>query len=165
MESLFKPNTIFAALKRSDRRGFFHWMIYLCTGESSGYKYHATTDGATSEWHYECAPWQAATDSSMAVTFTKIGELPEWMDHGFLDNYLREIPMAVPKVDYQREKAFTCRVWFRAAIRQLHDSGMFVECSDVDSLESELKNRATAAEYLGNLPHVYETTLARAWRW
>lgn len=99
------------------------------------------------------------------MTFTKIGELPSGMDYLFLDTYFRDIPMAVPKIDYGRELVFTCRVWFRQAIRQLHDAAMFVECPNVDSLESELISRAVAAEYLGNLPQIYTTKLARAWPW
>jgi hypothetical protein len=98
------------------------------------------------------------------VSFTKIGEMPEGLDHLHLDEYLRGTPMAIPKVDHARERVFTCCFWFREAIRQLHDSGIFVECHDVNSLLEELKIRATAAEYLGRLPQIFETKLAGPWR-
>lgn len=52
----------------------------------------------------------------------------------------------------------------REAVRRLHDSDIFVECYDIDSLEDELKNRATAVEYLGRLPQIYETKLAGPWQ-
>ncbi|KAF9460183.1 hypothetical protein BDZ94DRAFT_1324255 [Collybia nuda] len=127
------------------------------------YKFHVTTEGASPEWHYECAQWDEE-DLPQAVSFTKIGEIPDGLDHRHLDEYLRGIPMTVSKVDGNREHLFTCRVWFREAVRQLHDSGIFVECHDIDSLENELTNRATAAEYLGRLPQIYETKLARPWQ-
>lgn len=43
----------------------------------------------------------------------------------------------VPEVDRRREERFTCRVWFREAIRRLVENNI-LHCLDVDALEAEL---------------------------
>ena len=54
---------------------------------------------------------------------------------------LRAIPMTVPAVDMYTEPSFTCRVWFKEAVRILHDRG-FVNCPDINRLEQECKGFA-----------------------
>lgn len=77
--------------------------------------------------------------------------------------------MAVPSSDIRvnRERTFSCRVWFREAIRCLDNSNMFVKCSQtsLELLETELITRACAAEYYGGrLPKIFKTELVGAVR-
>ena len=63
-----------------------------------------------------------------------------------LDDILKTVPLAVPEEDQNRFQAFSCRVWFRHAIRTLNSYGIYVQCPDVDVLEDELIKHATAAQ-------------------
>jgi hypothetical protein len=58
-----------------------------------------------------------------------------------LKDILKTIPMVVPDIDKAREPKFTCRVWFREAIRVLHKRGI-INCTNLDSLEQECKTHA-----------------------
>lgn len=84
-----------------------------------------------------------------AVLFSKIGKLPKGRDYGVLDQYLKPIPIAIPEADRGRELTFNCRVWFREAIRTLHNAREFLVCEDVDALEEELTRRAIPCELRG----------------
>ncbi|KAF9474025.1 hypothetical protein BDN70DRAFT_885286 [Pholiota conissans] len=46
--------------------------------------------------------------------------------------------MSVPTIDENTEPTFTCRVWFKEAIRILNNSG-YISCPDVNQLEVECK--------------------------
>ncbi|KAJ3966567.1 hypothetical protein EV361DRAFT_808810, partial [Lentinula raphanica] len=160
-------NEIYAALARADRRGTFHWAIYLLRlwqDQENGYKIHATTHGGTTPWEYECIRWKAPK-SALAVTFTLIGHLHEDLDVDCLEVYVKDIPMNIIPRDQQKEPHFTCRVWFKEAIRQIHASGMFVNCPDVDALERELVAKASAAEYWGDELLPVQFTCSQASRW
>ncbi len=54
---------------------------------------------------------------------------------------LSRVPLAVPEADEGREPEFTCRVWWREAIRRLHVEGI-ISCPDVDGLERECRKHA-----------------------
>ncbi len=101
------------------------------------------------------------------MTFTKIGHVDNDFDVEMLEEYVKDIPMSLPEVDVGKEPRFTCRVWFKEAIRRLNRAELFVNCPDVDALERELVQRASALELgqLGNmmLPYFYTTKLAQAW--
>lgn len=132
--------------------------------EHSGYKFHAATctDGEAAPFRYEYVTWKGPEDP-VAVTFTKIGELDEGLDYRHLDEYLKGIPMVIPSIDHMSEPRFSCRVWFKEALRQLHDAEMFVRCPSVELLEDELRTRAIAAEYTNQLPQIRSTARADAW--
>ncbi|KAJ3997597.1 hypothetical protein F5050DRAFT_1711170 [Lentinula boryana] len=161
---IFKKNDIYAALARSNARGTFHWAIYLVLNNERGYKIHATTHGGRTPWEYECVEWNGP-DSVLAVVFTLIGHLDDDFNVDHLQLYVKDIPMNIIPRNQQGEPEFTCRVWFKEAIRQLHASGMFVKCPDVDALERELVAKASAMEYWGDekLPAQITSTWAQRW--
>ena len=49
--------------------------------------------------------------------------------------------MAIPVEDREVEPLFTCRVWWKQAIRLLSRNG-YIVCSDLQALESECKRYA-----------------------
>ncbi|KZT08867.1 uncharacterized protein LAESUDRAFT_675350 [Laetiporus sulphureus 93-53] len=156
------PNDIYAALSVANAPGKFHWSIFLCESNGFGHKFHAATDGVPDgQWRYECAPWSAWNDSRV-VAFFPMGEMPQGLDHTHLNEYLQTIPMEVPSIDRLCEPRFTCRVWFKAAVRLLNDVEMFVRCSDVDGLEMQLANRATAAQFSDGIKLLVQSC-ARPW--
>ncbi|KAF9067679.1 hypothetical protein BDP27DRAFT_1328520 [Rhodocollybia butyracea] len=160
-----RRNDIYAALTRADVRGTYHWIIYVVINDEEGYKIHATTHGGTTPWTYECTTWNGPR-SRLSVTFTLIGHMDDDFGIEMFELYVKDIPMNIIPPDQQpREPNFTCRVWFKEAIRQLDASGMFVKCTDVDALERELWNRAIGFEYqLHNpLPVLLSTEQAVAW--
>lgn len=66
---------------------------------------------------------------------------------------LQEITMEVPFDDAQIESRFSCRVWWKEAIRNLNGVKI-IECPDVVRLEAECKgyamtNLASSPNYLG----------------
>jgi len=50
--------------------------------------------------------------------------------------YLAPIPMSTPDAD--KPQQFSCRIWFKEAVRVLHERGV-IRCPDVDRLETELR--------------------------
>ena len=110
---------------------------------------HATNtgvDGGQTDWRFECVPWEGTRDPT-AVAFLKIGDIDPDFDWTLIVEYVKDIPMDIPSSQRAREPKFTCRVWFKEAIRMLNESGMFVKCPDVDALEEELRQRAIYAAF------------------
>ncbi|PBL01867.1 hypothetical protein ARMGADRAFT_1005360 [Armillaria gallica] len=169
MTASMEKNDIYAVLTSTNIAGAFHWSLYLVVDSSQGYKFHATNKIGTAPWQYECVLWvNPQSEDSMPVTFTKIGQVPEDWDYSYLDYFLNSIPMCTPDTDRAREPRFTCRVWFKEAIRTLHAAEMFVKCADVDALERDLVTKATAAEYMRRsipLPRFLTTNAVDAEGW
>lgn len=97
------------------------------------------------------------------MAFIKIGHIDLDFDHTLLVDYVKDIPMAVPPSQRSKEPKFTCRVWFKEAIRVLNDSGVFVKCPDVDALEDELTRKALAGAYNGQGILIGSASGANAW--
>ena len=55
-----------------------------------------------------------------------------------VEEVLKPIPMSIPSIDKDIEPKFTCRVWWREAIRKLSSFGL-IDCMDVELLEKECK--------------------------
>lgn len=81
---------------------------------------------------------------------------------------LQEIPMAVPPQDRTREPRFTCRVWFREALRRfmVHQAVQLV--MSPEEIMDSLKNRTTAVQYMDtrkvNLPLAFQLQPFSAYR-
>ena len=94
-------------------------------------------------------------DLERCVTMSKIGRLrnPDDIESDLvkMDEILRTIPLTVPDVDLPYVGGrFTCRVWFRAAIRKLtNDENHFVRVTDINGLEKHLVTLSTAMQYKG----------------
>ena len=58
-----------------------------------------------------------------------------------IDSLLRDVPLVTPECDAPHP--FTCRIWFREAVRALITQGMVV-CQSVDALEKELTDLSNA---------------------
>ncbi|KAK0483043.1 hypothetical protein EDD18DRAFT_1010709, partial [Armillaria luteobubalina] len=137
-----QKNEIYAVLSDFPGSSGYRWALYLALNAETGIKFHVIT--RTGDWAYETREWPGPA-SKLAVTFTKIGRmLPDW-DPSFLEYYLSSIPLTIPEVDHAREPSFTCRVWFKEAVRTLNRAQMFVKCPDVDTLEADLLYKADAA--------------------
>jgi hypothetical protein len=138
--------------------------------------------GHGSRYRYECR-FHDPLDGSPplgSVTITLIGSVP-LLDgvppEEVLGEYIGEhiIPVSssalngsvfgappIPSRDRYRERKFSGRVWWREAVRQLDEAGVFLECKSVDMLEAEIKNRAIKAQYLQRnepLPRVFKTAI------
>ncbi|EAU86218.1 hypothetical protein CC1G_03429 [Coprinopsis cinerea okayama7 len=160
--SMMKQNEIYAALTEVNVAGMFHWSLYVVEADGKpGWQVHATNKD-TDVWRFAQDSWDGPS-SEGAIAFLKIGEIMEGLDVSCLLEYVQNIPMAVPPSQEDKEPAFTCRVWFKEAVRILNDSGLFVECMDVDALEYELAQRAIVAQYSRQLPVIAVAKNARAW--
>ena len=140
-------NSIYAALFTHDPGNSWHWAIYLHHASQdslgnlmSGYKLHSHNKHGP--WIYECSSLNIVSTLTL-VLLAKIGAIED-KDWGveFLNEFLGPIPMEVPEVDRQREPTYSCRTWFREAIRVLHRAQFFIDCPDVDALERELSSQA-----------------------
>ncbi|KIY64178.1 hypothetical protein CYLTODRAFT_457458 [Cylindrobasidium torrendii FP15055 ss-10] len=140
-------NEVYAALTEAELAGKFHWIIYVAKGKRTGHKIHATTNGNTTPWQFEAKSWDGPS-SVAAVAFLKIGHIADDADYSHLVRCVEDIPMSIPENQRARESKFTCRVWFKEAIRTLNEIGLFVKCDDVDALEAELIQKTSAAQYL-----------------
>lgn len=132
----------------------FHWLIFIPDEGATrnelpvraGTKLHAITNGqqgAAQVWSYDHVPFNLATTPSVAVAAI-LGHLPAGKTATQLSHMLKEIPMAIPAVDSEREPRFTCRVWLREAVRRMHAAG-YISCPDVDALEAEMWEYGKAA--------------------
>ncbi|THH28866.1 hypothetical protein EUX98_g5328 [Antrodiella citrinella] len=151
-----EENGIYATLFTNNPGISWHWILYFHrehrgkSGKvSPGYKLHATDKYGA--WRYECA----SQDLLASATLVIVGKIGAVVDNTwgveFLDEYLKNIRMEVPQVDRGSEPRFTCRVWFREAIRTFNAAQLFVRCPDVDALELELSNRARLVEYRSSI--------------
>lgn len=87
-------------------------------------------------WDYESTKFTLGQSHTLAAAAV-LGQLPPGRTIKGLSRLLGAIPMSVPAVDARREPVFTCRVWAREAVRQMHEHG-YIDCTDVDSLEEEM---------------------------
>jgi hypothetical protein len=71
----------------------------------------------------------------------KLGKLTDTNTINHISELLESIPMSTPAIDAEIEARFTCRVWFKEAIRVLHAKGVIC-CPDVYALEKELMSFA-----------------------
>ncbi|KAI0093263.1 hypothetical protein BDY19DRAFT_922981 [Irpex rosettiformis] len=128
------PPSIYATLfLRGD--GTFHWAICVSVDDSNATKMHVTN--LSGGWVYEKI-MDSIVKSQTACVAVKIGELSSTRDIEPVSNLLENIPMLIPTIDQSIEERFTCRVWFKEAIRVLTANGI-ISCPDVYKLERELK--------------------------
>ena len=71
-------------------------------------------------------------------TDSSLGALGPTNSYNSLFQLLKEIPMTIPQEDIGIEPKFTCRVWWKQAIRLLSDRG-YIKCDNVQALENECK--------------------------
>ncbi|EMD34050.1 hypothetical protein CERSUDRAFT_97974 [Gelatoporia subvermispora B] len=117
--------------------GTFHWSLVLPQSPSLVHKFHATN--LQGGWHFERVPDKLAQSVNACCVVKLAPALPDSTDA--LQACLEALPMATPAADAPHP--FTCRIWFRAAVRTLHARGV-LHCADVDALEAELRALAEA---------------------
>ncbi|TFY72336.1 hypothetical protein EVG20_g669 [Dentipellis fragilis] len=127
--------SIYGALfSRGD--GKFHWALVVPLESDTGQdavKMHATNLG-TGVWRYVREP-DKSPNLCVVVKLGETSPLQNMVD--YIDDLLKNIPMLVPEEDMIMEDTFTCRVWFKEAVRVLAANGI-VKCLDVHSLEKEM---------------------------
>ncbi|KAH9830498.1 uncharacterized protein C8Q71DRAFT_368342 [Rhodofomes roseus] len=121
----------------SRRDGTFHWTVMVPLNDTVCEKFHATED--SNGWRYEHTPHTVVT-SRTACVVVKIAQLNN-LTIEYLDRLLSTIPMETLPADQGQQ--FTCRIWFREAIRRLHKAGV-LQCPSVNNLEFELKDQASS---------------------
>ncbi|THH30618.1 hypothetical protein EUX98_g3588 [Antrodiella citrinella] len=89
-------------------------------------------------WEYEKKVENVIGNVSACVA-VKIGKLSSTADINRVSSILEKIPMSIPSVDQAIEGRFTCRVWFKEAVRVLTAKGV-ISCPDVAGLEREMKD-------------------------
>ncbi|RDX43042.1 hypothetical protein OH76DRAFT_1390924 [Lentinus brumalis] len=132
MHPLLTPNAIYAALYwRAD--GKYHWALIVAESPVSGKKLHATNLEDPTTWRYASDEFDVSSEWKPLVILAKIGVAPQGTS--CVDCLLCTIPMATPVCDSPHP--FTCRIWFREAVRVLNGQGM-VTCRAINALEKEL---------------------------
>ncbi|KAF9495955.1 hypothetical protein BDN71DRAFT_1446886 [Pleurotus eryngii] len=136
----------------------FHWAICLPISTRNAVKLHAKDPGL-GHWFFEYPPPEDdLVGSKIVCAAIKIGKLAGDFDIAAVENILQAIPMKVPALDAEIEPRFSCRVWFKEAVRQLAYAGV-ITCTDVYALENECNeyargNDASQASYVGYMYHV-----------
>ncbi|KAJ3770248.1 hypothetical protein FB446DRAFT_175449 [Lentinula raphanica] len=143
--SALTPGEILACMF-TNSTGTFHWAVFVVVDHIRAHKFHAK-QFATNHWAFEDPPpLHNLLESSSLSAMVKIGTIPL---QNFDDSYnrmvalLREIPMTVPAHEIMiiHTNVFHCRVWFREAIRKLHDNG-YIYCPNVWALYEECMGHA-----------------------
>ncbi|KAF7422997.1 hypothetical protein PC9H_011161 [Pleurotus ostreatus] len=131
----------------------FHWTICLPISTRNAIKLHAKDPGL-GHWFFEDPPPEDdLVGSNIVCAAVKIGKLAGDFDIASVKTILRAIPMEVPASDAEIEPRFSCRVWFKEAVRQLAYAGV-ITCTDVCALENECReyarrNDASQVSYVG----------------
>ncbi|KAJ7882215.1 hypothetical protein B0H14DRAFT_2282242, partial [Mycena olivaceomarginata] len=119
----------------------FHWTICLPTTTTTAKKLHAKGITATN-FIFESPPVDIRLPTSRTISVAlKIG-----VDQNAVDAVialLARIPLVTPAAEAQLGIQFNCLVWFRQAIRCLHDND-YLHCPDVDALEAECRRYGEA---------------------
>ncbi|KAF4591278.1 hypothetical protein EYR40_009881 [Pleurotus pulmonarius] len=119
----------------------FHWAICIPISTRSAIKLHAKDPGL-GHWFFEDPPPEDdLVGSNIVCAAVKIGHLAGDFDIGAVNALLGAIPMEVPASDATIEPRFSCRVWFKEAVRQLARAGA-ITCPDVYVLEDECREYA-----------------------
>ncbi|KZT56285.1 hypothetical protein CALCODRAFT_484081 [Calocera cornea HHB12733] len=124
----YVPGTYMVLTWRSDG---FHWMITTDDGSTARWAFHAVNqlDGLAG-WMYEMRNFSPVS-SFTALAAVQIGP---FIPQATLNAWLSAIPMQTHVDDLPA--AFTCRLWFRHAIRVLTAAGL-INCIDINGLEAE----------------------------
>ncbi|KAJ3822542.1 hypothetical protein EV361DRAFT_951417 [Lentinula raphanica] len=141
--SALTPGEILACMF-SNSNGTFHWGIFLVVDERNAYKLQARQYG--SYWRFEEPKPHDLLASSTLCAMVKIGTFPLTNFETIFNHIvplMREIPMTVPLHEQAviGENIFHCRVWFREAVRKLHDNG-YIHCPNVWALYEECMGHA-----------------------
>ncbi|KAJ3836834.1 hypothetical protein F5878DRAFT_540611 [Lentinula raphanica] len=137
--SALTPGEILACMF-TNSGGTFHWTIFVVIDHTRAYKLHAKQYG--NYWAFEDPPrFQNLLQSFTLSAMVRIGNFND--SYNRMVALLREIPMTVPahEVLIIHTNVFHCRVWFREAIRKLHDNG-YIYCPNVWALYDECMGHA-----------------------
>ncbi|KAG9001090.1 hypothetical protein FRB93_012470 [Tulasnella sp. JGI-2019a] len=123
----------------------FHWAFLIPKSTTRAYKLHAEdyVPSAASYKSEEQAITKVVGEIPPPIAVVKLGSLDETctsMDS--LEKICKGIPIGVTP---RGEERFSCRTWFKAAMKELDDLGV-VTCSDVRLLEIELTHLAMLEE-------------------
>ncbi|KAM5544230.1 hypothetical protein V8D89_001890 [Ganoderma adspersum] len=122
----------------SRANGTFHWAIVIPSNNSDHAEIlHANNPvEAGGRWSFQRKTHDVYA-SRTACIIVKIGTLTATNTIERITNLLEGIPMAIPLADRTIEPRFTCRVWFKEAIRVLARNGVLT-CPDVSALERKM---------------------------
>ncbi|EED83438.1 predicted protein [Postia placenta Mad-698-R] len=136
-EVVFNVNSIVAALFTRGRDEGFHWMLALPgAGEEPGADLKLHVNNPRGRWQFQAGDHNLPQSETLC-TVIRIGSRG-MTTPAQIRRIVEGIGMnVVPEVDRRREERFTCRVWFREAIRRLVENNI-LHCLDVDALEAEL---------------------------
>ncbi|KAG9036271.1 hypothetical protein FRB95_009419 [Tulasnella sp. JGI-2019a] len=145
----------------------FHWAFLIPKSTTRAYKLHAEdyVPSAASYKSEEQAMTKVVGEIPPPIAVVKLGEklnivmytsrltnMPSMLPLGSLDetctsmDSLEKICKGIPiGVTPRGEERFSCRTWFKAAMKELDDLGV-VTCSDVRLLEIELTHLAMLEE-------------------
>jgi len=121
----------------------FHWAILIPHSPTMAHKIHTTQ---STDWSYDVEE-QSLVGADGAVellmTVVKLGSLNETgTTFESLEEITKSVPVGVPPID---EEVFTCRTWFKGAIKELDELGILT-CRDTDRLEKDLTRLAMLQE-------------------
>ncbi|KII92218.1 hypothetical protein PLICRDRAFT_172333 [Plicaturopsis crispa FD-325 SS-3] len=132
------PNAICGGLfSRADDT--FHWAITLPSSDGSAVIWTPSTiwevagTGSTKCSSRSTAPAPTGT----LCVLVQFGRFTQANTVDSIDRLFKSIPQIIPAVDQAEEPVFSCRVWFKEAVRVLNANGI-VRCPDVYALENEL---------------------------
>ncbi|PIL25237.1 hypothetical protein GSI_13126 [Ganoderma sinense ZZ0214-1] len=116
--------------------GSFHWAIVVPSSTSNmADVFHARNPEGF--WEFEQTKVDVSNSKHVCVV-VKIGTVTSTDTVGRILQLVQNIPMGIPAFEVGRvELTFTCRVWFKQAIRVLHANGI-LSCPNVYALEQEL---------------------------
>lgn len=145
--------------------GTFHWALVVPVDLKTGVKMHATNVYGGG-WIYEKKTETFLESMTPLCTLIAIGEftctvrlseslfshhnhtlgdIPPTITLEKMSTLLEAIPMSISSSDMAVESRFSCRVWFKQAVRSLMEHGI-VKCRDVIALENEMKRLAADNE-------------------
>lgn len=114
--------------------------------------YHAARpDGIT--WQFCTSMWDPYNSGS-CIFLAQVGRVLKFdpekpsLSIDVMRRCLEAIPIAIPPQDVRREPVFTCRVWFREALRRLNEHEQFNITMDPEETMESLSNRTIVMRFM-----------------
>ncbi|KAJ4249765.1 hypothetical protein NW762_012107 [Fusarium torreyae] len=122
--------SIYISLKSRPTPGEYHWGLILTDSNSKPVLHHATN--IKGPWAYETLHDDAASPMSL-IALMKVGNIE---NYSLAEEIVQKVP-ADGSPSWRTGESFTCRIWVKDALVELHENGLTRLPVDIDTIESK----------------------------
>ncbi|KAI1024764.1 hypothetical protein LB503_007097 [Fusarium chuoi] len=124
LNGILESSSIYFAMKSRPSRREYHWGLIITDNFGRPVLHHATN--LTGSWKYEERRGQSAIDLALIVL----------VKASRVSNIIQSVP-ADGKPSCRTGADFTCRIWVKDALVELHEKGEISLANDIEVIETE----------------------------